>query len=89
MFRDAPGDSLHEIAVRIEEGDAFAILDVLANHRFHQRRFASSGLPDNVHSRAPIRPFNPKNFSVIPKICLGKSRDAVVCVHPRIMPRGN
>ena len=37
MVRNAAGDSIHQIPVRIEESNAFAILNILADHRFDQR----------------------------------------------------
>src|SRR5206468_6738832 len=52
VFRNAPGDPLDKIPMQIEKSDAFAALDILADHRFEQRRFAGAGLPDDVHSRA-------------------------------------
>jgi hypothetical protein len=51
---DGCGYFLDEIAVGIDDAEAFATLKILANHRLKGGRLPGAGLSDEIHVEEPI-----------------------------------
>ena len=49
MFWHRCRNCIDQISMRVQERQPFAMRDVLADHRFQQRRFSDAGPPDDVH----------------------------------------
>ena len=78
---NAIGDPLDQVAMRIDQREAVAALQVLKCHSLDQRRFAGAGLADDVDVRKPILSFYAEQLLTIPKIRSGEIRDIVRLGH--------
>ncbi len=81
---------LRQVPVRIEQGHALAMRDVLRDKRFEERRFSSAGLADHVHRGSPVSTLDPKSSSLTAKVGSGKKHHVVVLSgrHSCIVPLG-
>ena len=68
--RDVSEDLLGEIAVRVDESDAVAKVNVLKKQIPQQRRFARAGLPDDVDMLALVSRGNAKRQRIPPSVAL-------------------
>jgi hypothetical protein len=70
-----------QVAMRVDQRNAAALLQVLPEEGRKQRRFPSSGLPDHVHVMAPVGLADAEAFAVIAPVGLRQQRNRVVLVH--------
>src|SRR5206468_657387 len=72
---DVRNHTLHEIAVRIEQRDAFTGGDILDQHGFQERRLAGTGLTHDVYVRQSVGMTDTKRASFIPERRPAKERN--------------
>ena len=67
-------------AMRVDEGDAFAVLDILDRHVLEHGGLAHAGLPDHVHVLAAIDRAYAEHLALSARVRCRKIRDAALVI---------
>jgi len=75
--RDMVEKFIGQIAVRVDDADAFTGFDVLENQIPEKRRFASPGFSDHVDVLTPVGTSKTERFSPAPNISCSRLYDVI------------
>jgi hypothetical protein len=84
-IRQPSDESLHEIAVRVEECSALARPNVLADERFEKGRFSGPSSSQDVEVRTPVGLSDTEHPPIVPEIETAEEGDAFVNVRRHVL----
>ena len=80
LVRDEVEEFLGGRAVRVDECDALAVLNVLDSHVFEQRGFTHTRLADDINVFAAVKSANAEHFAFSARVRRRKIRDTAVII---------